>query len=253
VASAILFVAGAIFGSFLNVVIHRMPRGRSVIRPPSACPVCGERIRPSDNVPILSYVVLRGRCRKCGTRISPRYLTVELLGGLLPVVLLWRFGLGWDLALYLAFAYALLVITFTDLDLRLIPDKITLPGVVVGLVAAPAVGVTSIWQSVLGAVIGGAVLYAVGWAGEFVFKKESMGGGDIKLAAMVGAVLGWAALPVFFMLSFLMGAIGGVIAMALGRAGSDHAIPFGPFLAAGALATLLCGDSILAWYWGLFS
>jgi len=248
-----LFVAGAIFGSFLNVVIYRMPRGRSVVRPPSACPSCGSRIRASDNVPILSYLILKGRCRECGVSIPVRYPVVELLGGALPVVLASRFGLVWDLALYIPFVYALLVVTFVDLDLRLIPDRITLPGLVAGLVLAPALGLTGIWESLGGALVGGAALYLIGIAGSAIFKQESMGGGDVKLAAMVGAVLGWGAMPVFLFASFLLGAIGGVVALASGRAGSDHTIPFGPFLAAGALTALLCGDAIARWYFSLFS
>jgi leader peptidase (prepilin peptidase)/N-methyltransferase len=248
-----LFAAGAVFGSFLNVVIHRMPRGRSVVRPPSACPACGTPVRPFDNVPILSYLLLRGRCRECGVRISPRYLAVEILAGALPLILILRYGLGWDFVVYLGLSYALLVTSFIDLDLRIIPDRITLPGLAIALVVAPLSGVTSVWGSIGGALLAGGALYIVGLLGALAFKKESMGGGDIKLAAMIGAVLGWPSVPIFLFASFLIGAVGGIVTLGASRARPDHTIPFGPFLAAGALLTLLWGSSLVGWYAGLLA
>jgi leader peptidase (prepilin peptidase)/N-methyltransferase len=244
----VLFIVGVVIGSFLNVVVYRMPRGRSIVRPPSACPSCDARVRPWDNVPILSYLILRGKCRSCGARIPPRYLVVEVLSGAIPVLLYYVFGTGREFFIYWPLAYALLVITFIDLDLKIIPDRITLPGIVVGLIAAPLVGVTTLPESLLGVAVGGGALYGIGILGAITFKKESMGGGDVKLAAMLGAFLGWKAALILLFVAFLMGAVVGVAAIARKGRDWDHIIPFGPFMASGAFLTMVWGESVLRWY-----
>lgn len=246
--TVVLFTVGVAVGSFLNVVIYRMPRGRSIVRPPSACPSCAARIRPWDNVPVLSYILLRGRCRACGERIPFRYPAVEILSGLIPVVLYLVFGSGKQFFVYWPLAYALLVITFIDLDLKIIPDKITLPGIAVGLVVAPLLKLTTLPESLLGAVVGGGALYVIGILGAVAFKKESMGGGDVKLAAMLGAFLGWKAVVILLFAAFLMGAVAGIAVMARKGRDWDHIVPFGPFIAAGAFLTMVWGDPALRWY-----
>jgi leader peptidase (prepilin peptidase)/N-methyltransferase len=244
----VLFVFGAILGSFANVVIYRVPRGKSVVRPPSACPACGTRIRFWDNVPLVSYLVLRGRCRDCGARISPRYLLVELLAALIPLVLFLRFGLGRELAVYWPLSYVLLVLSFIDLNQRILPDKVTLPGIVAGLIVAPLAGLTTFPASLIGAVAGGGALYLIAIAGTAVFGKDSMGGGDIKLAAMLGAFLGWQGVIVFLFVAFFVGAVVGVAVLAARRSQADHTIPFGPFIALGAFVTMVWGSAIVRWY-----
>ena len=248
---AALFVIGAVLGSFLNVVIYRVPRGESVVRPPSACPACGTRLRWSDNVPVLSYVLLRGRCRYCGAAISPRYLVVEVLSGLLPVVLFARFGWGREFLVFWPLAYVLLVVSFIDLDLRIIPDRVTLPGIVVGLVAAPLLGLLGFWDSLLGVVAGGGALYVIGLLGEVILRKESMGGGDVKLAAMLGAFLGWKTILLALFVAFFLGAAVGTAVIAAKPRDWDRAVPFGPFIAIGALLVILWGHVAVGWYAGL--
>ncbi|MBD3368588.1 MAG: prepilin peptidase [Candidatus Eisenbacteria bacterium] len=247
-----------VIGSFLNVLIYRVPRGRSIVRPPSSCPTCGTRIRSRDNIPILSYLLLRGRCRSCGERISPRYPAVELLSGLIPLAVYWRVGMGSEFAVLTSLAYVLVVLSFIDIDERILPDRITLPGIAVGLVVSPLAGVTTLTQSLIGAVAGGGALFVIGLVGDAVFKKESMGGGDVKLAAMLGAFLGWRAVVVGLFAAFLLGAIVGVGQMAGRRPGKesegewDHTLPFGPFIALGGFISALWGNVLISWYQGLF-
>lgn len=243
-----LFAMGAILGSFLNVIIYRLPRGESIVRPPSACPECGRRITPRDNVPIVSYLILRGRCRHCKAVISSRYPVVELLAGLVPVLLLWRYGLGREALVLCVLSYVLIIVSFIDLDLRIIPDRVTLPGIAVGLILAPYLGLTTFGGSLLGAAVGGGALYLIAIAGTAAFGKESMGGGDIKLAAMLGAFLGWQAVLLLLFVAFLSGAVAGVILLAVRGKDCEHAIPFGPFIAFGTLLAVVWGDALLAWY-----
>ena len=243
-----LFVIGAILGSFLNVVIYRVPRGESVVRPPSACPACGTRIRWWDNIPLVSYAALHGRCRDCGATISPRYFIVEVAAALIPLLVYLRFGLGRELAVFWPLSCVLLVLSFVDLDHRIIPDKVTLPGIIAGLIVAPLVGLTTFPASLIGAVAGGGALYLIAVAGAAVFGKESMGGGDVKLAAMLGAFLGWQGVIVLLFVAFLVGAVVGVMALAVRRGEGDHTIPFGPFIALGAFVTMVWGRAIIAWY-----
>lgn len=239
---------GAVIGSFLNVCIHRLPRGESLVRPRSRCPVCGALIRAFDNVPLLSFLWLRGRCRDCRAVIPIRYPAVELLNGL-GYVLLWRrFGWTPDALIYGVFFSALVVVTFIDWDHQIIPNRITLPGIVVGLVSAATVLTGSFVDAVIGAALGGGVLYAVAVASEWVLKKEGMGLGDVKLLAMIGAFLGWKAVLVTVFVGALGGSLVGLALMALKLKRRDDPIPFGPFLAMGAVSALFAGPELIAWY-----
>lgn len=250
------FVLGSVIGSFLNVCIYRIPRGLSIVRPSSRCPACEKAIAPYDNVPILSYLLLRGRCRSCGNRIPLRYPLVEFLNAFLYGVVLWRFGPGWPAATYAVLCSAFVVITFIDLDFQIIPDRITLPGIPLGLLAGsfllpdPFLRASSLGfrASLVGAAAGFAFYYLVAYLSIRILKKEGMGGGDIKMMAMVGAFLGWKAVILTTFLGSLSGALTGIgIMMSRGRAGGSL-IPFGPFLALGAVVSLLFGQEILIWY-----
>lgn len=249
-----LAVFGLLAGSFLNVCIWRMPRGQSIISPSSRCPSCGTPIRAWENVPVLSYVLLRGRCRYCKARISARYPFVEALNGLLYVLVLYRFGVGLHLPFYLAFVSSLIVITFIDLDFQIIPDRITLVWIPVGLLAgslllpdpfmrAGALG----WQASLsGAASGFGLFYAVA-----LLSRGGMGGGDIKMMSMVGALMGWKAVLLTTFMGSLLGSVLGIFLMAFRGKGRKTKIPFGPFLAVGALLTLFLGQEIMEWYLGV--
>jgi len=248
---AFVFAYGAIIGSFLNVCIARLPEGRSIVRPPSHCPKCQSPIAWYDNVPILSYLWLAGRCRTCRVRISPLYPAVEILTGALAVALFLRLGPTLAFAGYFAFAAALVVITFIDLDHQIIPDVISLPGIALGLafsLVSPLVGPR---DAILGVLAGGGTLLAVAWLYKTLRGQEGMGGGDIKLLAMIGAFLGWQSIFVTLFVGSVIGSIIGVIVMLYEGADTKLAIPFGPFLAGGALVYLFFGDRILAFYFGV--
>ena len=242
------FVIGAVIGSFLNVCIHRLPAGESVVYPPSHCPGCGVRIRSRDNIPLLSYVLLRGRCRSCGAAISLRYPVVEALSGALLVLLLYRFGLSPALGVYAAFVAALIVVSFIDLDHQIIPDVISLPGIVVGLVASALGQGPPLLDSLLGALVGGGMLYAVAVGYHAFTGREGMGGGDIKLLAMIGAFLGWRGVLLSLIIGSFTGAVVGISLILVRRTDSRVPIPFGPFLALGAVCSLAFGDRLIAWY-----
>jgi len=247
---AAIFVFGAMIGSFLNVCIVRLPEERSIVRPRSHCPSCGHQIAWYDNLPVVSFVLLRGRCRVCGVRISPLYPTVELLTGALAVALWMRLGTTLAFAGYFLFAAALVTITFIDLDHRIIPDVISLPGIVVGLAVSFVSPLVTPLGALLGVLAGGGVLLGIATGYEMLRGREGMGGGDVKLLAMIGAFLGWQSVFVTLMVASLIGSIIGVGLMIYQRADTKLAIPFGPFLAGGALVSLFFGDRILAFYFG---
>ncbi len=242
------FIFGAVIGSFLNVCICRLPEGRSVVSPPSACPSCGAGIRWYDNVPILSYLVLRGRCRSCKTPISWRYPLVEAINGLLTLALFVRFGPSLTFLALFLFCSALVVITFIDFDHQIIPDVISLPGIVVGFVFSfflPWLG----WQSsLIGIVAGGGTIWLIIELYYRLRKEEGMGGGDIKLLAMIGAFLGWRAILFTIFVSSLVGSIVGVSLMYLQKKDGKLAIPFGPYLAFGAVLYIFYGKQLIFWY-----
>lgn len=243
------FLLGAVFGSFLNVCIYRIPAGESIIRPRSRCGSCGGAIKWFQNLPILSFLVLRGRCANCGESISWRYPLVEMLTGGLFALLVLRFGPQPFVVVLMLFVAILVAITFIDLDHQIIPDCISLPGILAGFFCSSLVLPWMTWlDSLLGIVVGGGSLYLVAAGYYLLTGKEGMGGGDIKLLAMIGAFLGWkAVLPVVFFASVL-GTLVGVPVMLISRADGKLAIPFGPFLATGALLYLFWGPLIINWY-----
>jgi len=247
----ILFFFGASVGSFLNVCIHRIPAGRSVVSPPSSCPACGHRIRWHDNLPLLGWLFLRGRCRDCGAPIPVRYPLVEGICGILTVALFHRFGISFTFLSFWLLTMALVAVTFIDLDHQIIPDSITLPGIVVGFFSSFFLPWLSWKSSLLGILFGGGVLLAIAYGYELVTRKEGMGGGDVKLLAMMGAFLGWKAIPFILFASSLVGSVIGLILMKLTKSDGKLAIPFGPFLSLGAVIYLFCGKEIIRWYFSL--
>jgi leader peptidase (prepilin peptidase) / N-methyltransferase len=248
VAAPILFIMGLCVGSFLNVVIARVPQGRSVVHPGSACPRCGQPIAWFDNIPLLSYVVLRARCRHCKEPISLRYPLVELLTGLLFVLTAWELGSGLHLLAGLALMATLIAITAIDLDCQLIPDVISLPGIVVGFVLSAIAGQPGWLDSLIGILVGGGLFFVI-----IVASRGGMGGGDMKLGAMLGAFLGWKLVLVAALLAVLSGGVVAIILLALRSKGRKDAVPFGPFLALGGAVSLFWGVPLLEWYLGVFS
>jgi len=245
------FAFGAIVGSFLNVCIYRIPTEKSIVSPPSSCPACGHAIRWFENIPIVSYLMLRGRCSACRLKISPRYPAVEALTGLLFVLTFFYFGFSAATVIYLVFVAALVVITFIDLDHQIIPDVISLPGILVGFAGSFFVPWLIWYDSIFGILLGGGSLLAVAWIYEKLTGREGMGGGDIKLLAMFGAFLGWQAVfPVIFLAS-LAGTLIGVPLMLAQKGDTRLAIPFGPFLALAAIIYLFWGQMLISWYLGL--
>jgi leader peptidase (prepilin peptidase) / N-methyltransferase len=244
----LLFVLGGSIGSFLNVCIVRIPEKLSIVVPPSHCPKCKKPIAFYDNIPLASYIILGGRCRHCKQPIPFRYFVVELLtAAVLPGLYCW-YGLTLPLALSFIFCAALIIITFIDLQLQIIPDVISLPGIPLCFLCSFVVPWTTPLESGIGIFVGGGVLYGVA-AGYYYFrKKEGMGGGDIKLLAMIGAFLGWKGALVALVVGAFAGSIIGVTVMLLKGKDMKYAIPFGPFLSLGALASLLYGSALLHWY-----
>lgn len=242
----ILFFTGAAIGSFLNVCIYRLPRKGSIITPGSYCPRCDLHIKWYDNIPLLSYALLRGRCRRCGERISVRYPLVELLNGGLYVLAGLKFGPTAPLLPALLLISSLIVIFFIDLEHYIIPNVVVIPVAAVGLAATIAIS-PGRWLELLAfGLASAAFFFAVA-----MIKPGGMGMGDVKMAAMLGFFLGKPVLIGLFF-GFLFGAVTGLALMALGRKGRKSRLPFGPFLAAGALVALFLGDTLLDWYLGFF-
>lgn len=243
----ILVLVGLAVGSFLNVCIHRIPRRQSLVRPGSRCPECGYALRWFDNIPVISYVSLLGRCRRCRARISIRYPIVEL--ATMALFLLHGFVFGWTPLLVprLLFACMLVVLFAIDLEHQLLPNVITLPGIVLGLIAS-AVLPPGLVDALIGVVIGGGVLWLIGEAYYRYSGHEGMGGGDVKMLAMIGAFLGWKLVLVTLVLSSFVGSIVGLAVIVGKRGGMKYALPYGTFLALGALVASLVGDRIIDWY-----
>jgi len=246
---AIVSFLGLAVGSFLNVVIHRMPRQESIISPGSRCPNCGTALRWFDNVPVLSYAMLGGRCRGCGTGISIRYPIVELITA---GVFIWHYLVfGWTplLAVRLLFAASLVALFAIDLEHHLLPDLITLPGIGLGLVASLFLP-PGIAGALIGMLVGGGVLWLIGEAYYRYSGEEGLGGGDVKMLGMIGAFLGWKLVLLTMMLSSVAGSVIGIAVIAWHRGGLKRALPFGTFLALAALAASLYGERIVTWYTG---
>jgi leader peptidase (prepilin peptidase)/N-methyltransferase len=249
----IVGVFGALIGSFLNVCIYRLPRYESIVWPGSHCPTCLHPIAWYDNIPLLSYVVLLGHCRHCGGRIPWRYPLVEALNAAGYVGLLWFFGPGWPAVIYGLLYSALLVVAGTDLTHKIIPNVITLPGMAVGILSAATVLPIGLLNGVIGLLVGGGILWLLAWASPYLFGKEGMGGGDIKLLGMIGAFLGWKPALMTIMVGAFLGSLVGVTLIATRVIKREDYIPFGPFLVCGALVALFFGQSILDWYEGLLA
>lgn len=270
----VVLLFGLLVGSFLNVVIHRLPimmergwqrecdaylgrelaaQGRyNLVVPASHCPACKTEVKPWQNIPLLSYALLRGRCQHCHVPISMRYPLVELLTGLLFALLAWHFGWSVQLAGYLAMTAALIALAFIDADTQLLPDDLTLPLLWGGLLFNLWTGTVALDDAVLGAVAGYLSLWLVYWLFKLLTGKEGMGYGDFKLLAAFGAWLGWSMLPLIILLSSLVGAIVGVVMILLARLGRGQPLPFGPYLAAAGWIALLWGKDIVSWYLGSY-
>jgi leader peptidase (prepilin peptidase)/N-methyltransferase len=270
--AAVAGILGLMIGSFLNVVIHRMPKMMqresdnyvasesgaplphtdkySLVAPRSACPQCGHKITALENVPVFSYLVLRGKCIACKAPISIRYPIVELLTGILSAFLIWHFGSGLLGLATLLFAYLLIAMTFIDADTQLLPDDLTLPLLWCGLLVNLRDTLVPLPEAVIGAVAGYLCLWAIYWLFKLVTGKEGMGYGDFKLLAALGAWLGWKMLPVIVLLSSLVGAAVGITLIVLAKRGRDIPIPFGPYLAAAGMLTLLYGKPLAQTFLG---
>ena len=248
---AIVAFIGLAIGSFLNVVVHRLPRGESVVSPGSRCPACGYALGAMDNVPVFSYLVLRGRCRRCGVRISPRYPLVELATAALFVLHYFVFGWTPLLAVRLLFAAALVALFAIDLEHHLLPDKITLPGIGVGLLASLFLP-PGIRDALIGVIAGGGVLWLIGEAYYRYSGEEGMGGGDVKMLAMIGAFLGWELVIVTLVFSSIAGSLIGILLIVTRRGGMKYALPYGTFLSIAALVASLAGAQIVEWYVGMY-
>jgi leader peptidase (prepilin peptidase)/N-methyltransferase len=245
------FVLGAVVGSFLNVCVCRLPHDQSVVSPPSRCPKCQSRIAWYDNVPILSYLILRGKCRRCGEPISGQYPLVELITAFLSLALFVTFGPSFIYLVLFVFCCAMVTLTFIDLEHRIIPDAITLPGIVLGFAVSFFIPHFGWLNSLIGILAGGGSLLLIACLYQVVTKKEGMGGGDIKLLAMMGAFFGWKAVLFIIFVASLAGSVIGIAIMAAQKKDSTLAIPFGPFLASAAVVYIFYGNRIIYWYLNL--
>ena len=270
-------VIGLLAGSFLNVVIHRLPKMMerewqaqcaelsneptagsnhaeqtaptyNLVVPRSACPACGHQITAVENIPVISYLALRGKCRGCGTKISARYPAVEALTAVLSGLVAWHFGFGLAGCSALLLLWALVALTFIDADTQLLPDSITLPLLWLGLIVNLNHGFTDINSAVLGAIFGYLSLWSIYWLFKLITKKEGMGYGDFKLLAALGAWLGWQKLLLIILLSSVVGAVVGIVLIILARLGRNVPLPFGPYLAMAGFIALLWGDGIMKSY-----
>ena len=250
-----IFIFGSMIGSFLNVCIYRMPKNESIVFPASHCPNCKKNIFWYDNIPILSYLILAGKCRSCKSKISFRYPLVEALTALLLTVLFIAFRISPKFFAYSIMSCGLIVATFIDFEIQEIPDEISLGGLVVGLLLAllfpsilgEASRVHGLLNSLIGAVVGGGAIYSLGVFGKFAFKKEAMGGGDVKLMAMIGSIIGWKLVLLTFFIAPFLGVVPGIISKF--KSGAET-IPYGPFLSLAAIISIFSGNRILSLLFG---
>lgn len=260
-ATIAVFVLGASVGSFLNVVVYRLPAGLSLVYPPSRCPKCLHRLGKRENVPVVGWLLLKGCCRHCKTPISARYPLVEGVAGLLFIFTFWAFGWSWYTIGYWAFLSWLLALSLIDLDTMTLPNPLTQSGLAIGLVFQAILGamsaslsgaLTQLMHGVLGVVVGLWLLDLIAIAGSMLLGQAAMGAGDAKLAAMMGAWLGWKYLLLAGFLACAIGAFAGGGAIALGWISRRQAMPFGPFLALGAAIVVFWGSAILSTYFRVF-
>lgn len=257
----IAFIFGLNIGSFLNVCIYRLPKSESIVNPPSHCPKCNKKIEWFDNLPLISYILFRGKCRNCKTTISPRYFLVELLTGVMFFFLMFKFGLSFDFFIFMIFTCVLIIVTFIDFDHFLIPDVLVLPGIVLGLAVSVKNSLlvnlsplffdvsypfSAFLNSLTGAIFGFLSLLFVAVLGEMLFKKEAMGGGDLKLLAMMGAFLGWRNVFFTIFMSSLVGSVIGIALILFKKKGRWEYIPYGPYLALAGIISIFWGDILIA-------
>ncbi len=244
-------VLGLCLGSFYNVCIHRYLSGDSIVRPGSHCPKCGHVLSWWENIPVLSFFLLRGKCRECGRAIALRYPAVEVVSGIITGLLAWKFGISWQFLAYTVFAGIFVVAAFIDLQEYILPDALTLPGAVLALGASPFLPVP--WADAL---LGAGVGFAGFWLLQYGYRKikgrEGLGGGDVKLMLMLGALVGWKGLPLTIFLASCLGLAASVFFLYRDRyKGMQTPVPFGPFLALGGYIYILCGEYIWTWYLGI--
>jgi leader peptidase (prepilin peptidase)/N-methyltransferase len=267
-ATVLAALFGLLFGSFLNVVIHRIPKmmqresdnyvaaesgkelphtdSYNLVTPRSGCPHCGHQITAMENIPVISYLVLRGKCSQCKAPISARYPAVEVLTAALSAALVWHFGSGWTGLATLFFLYTLIALTFIDADTQLLPDDLTYPLLWAGLLVNINGMFVPLHDAVIGAAAGYLFLWLVYWAYKLLRGREGMGYGDFKLLAALGAWMGWAMLPTIVLMSSVVGSVCGLVLMVLNKRGLDYQIPFGPYLAAAGVIAMLYGAPIAA-------
>ena len=250
VNGVIIFILGLIVGSFSNVCVYRIPKNESIIFPASRCPKCSSPIKPVDNIPLLSYILLKGRCRNCGNKISTQYPIVEFLTGLIYLIICLIYGLSIQSLIYIILSSALIIIAFIDLNEQIVPDVISLPGIAIGFIISFFVPYISFINSALGVLVGGGIILIIALGGSAIFKKEAMGGGDVKLAAMIGAFLGWRYIIISLFLGFFLGALTGIILIMAKIKSREDVVPFGPFIVLGSFISLLWGEQIISWYIG---
>jgi leader peptidase (prepilin peptidase) / N-methyltransferase len=248
----IFFIYGALLGSFANVIIYRLPLGESVVKPRSHCRNCRNMVAWFDNIPIVSFLMLRGRCRHCQAQFSWRYPLVEFLMGLIFCALYLHLGFSFFLLEAIIFSFGLVTVSFIDLDHMILPDVFTLSGIVIGLVGAAINPDRTIVEALIGVLAGGGFLWAISTIYFLLRKQEGMGGGDIKLLAWIGAVLGWQSVPFVILSSSLFGTLVGLVVMSRTKGGMQTAIPFGPYLALGALFFIFGGSQLAHAYISLF-
>ncbi len=247
------FIFGLCIGSFLNVCIYRIPASESISHPRSRCTNCNELIPFYDNIPVLSYLLLRGKCRFCREPISLRYPIIELLTGLFALTTFLKYGLSLEALIYFVFIAALLVITFVDIDHQIIPDIISLPGIPIFFLAGFGLSQINWLDSLIGILVGGGSLFLVAWVYSLITKEEGMGGGDIKLLAMIGAVIGWKGVLFTIFVASAVGTLAGILVMLKSRKRMRLKIPFGPFLAIGGIAYIFFGPQLIRWYFQLLN
>lgn len=247
---ASMFILGCCLGSFYNVVVYRLPKGESLIRPGSHCPQCNRPVAPYDNIPLLSYLMLLGKCRHCRASISMRYPIVEGITGLAALLLFRRYGFHPQFLVEFVFTSILIIITFIDLDTFIIPDVFSLTGIVVGFGASFFTPRLSWVESLVGILMGGGFFLAIALAYQRLRHREGLGGGDIKLLAMIGAFIGWTGIVFTILVASIAGLMIGLLVMWRTRQGLAAMIPFGPFLSLGAVSYLFWGQSFYYWYLG---
>ncbi len=243
---SILF--GAMIGSFLNVCIMRLPKGESIVFPGSHCPYCQKPIQFYDNIPLVSYLVLKAKCRYCKTPISIQYPLVEGMTALSSFLIFAKFGPSLNFLFYFVFISALIVIAVIDLYHQIIPDVVSLPGIGVGIIGGLILPNITFLNSLIGLLVGGGSLFLVATLYQWLFKREGMGGGDVKLLAMIGAFLGWKAVIMTILMGSFIGSLSGIILMMFKGKDFKYAIPFGPFLSLGAVISLFFGEQLINWY-----